>query len=189
MVYFGTGKYYDEGDNSSAATPRHSFYAIADIGSTVDKSTLLTKTMTTDISATPPERIVDGNAPNNPVWATQNGWQLHMDANGERVTTKPLLIQDKLIFPTLIPTGSPCDNGGRSWIMEVVAVGDKFVGASVLGDNLYNEFLILGDLGFGQKPGQGKGGIVGTGTDSTLLNIDASTDASADGRQSWRQLR
>lgn len=185
MVYVGTGKYYDSGDNSTSAVPRHSFYAIADVGATVLKSSLLQKTMTTT-TTTPPVRTVSTA---NPDWTTQNGWYLDFDANGERVTTKTLLIQDKLIFPTLIPTGSPCDHGGKSWVMEIPAVGDKFVNSTVLDGNIYNEFLVLGDLAFGQRPNPGEASILGTGSNATPVEIEAATEPTTDGRQSWRQVR
>lgn len=188
MVYFGTGKYYDTGDNLASASPQHSFYAIADIGSVVNRASLDAKTISTTYGTVPDRNV----SKDNPDWVTQNGWVLDFndaEAVGERVTTKALLIQDKLIFPTLIPSSSPCQYGGRSWLMEVTAVGDKYVNSSVLDDNLYGEYLILGDIGFGQTKDNGEAKILGSGTDATLLGIDAKYDGATDGRQSWRQVR
>jgi type IV pilus assembly protein PilY1 len=73
--------------------------------------------------------------------------------------------------------------------MAVMAVGDKAKGNPPPIDNLLNSFLVLGDLGFGQLGEAGKGAIVGSGTDATLLNIKAEYDSGAEGRQSWRQLQ
>jgi type IV pilus assembly protein PilY1 len=193
MVYFGTGKYFDVGDNSGAATPIHSFYAIADIGEEVARSSLFKKTLDTDTETVNTRKVVEDTEPvKSPDWPTAgvNGWRLDFDdTNGERVTTKALLLQDWLIFPTLIPSSSSCNYGGRSWLMAVMAVGDKAKGNPPPIDNLLNSFLVLGDLGFGQLGEAGKGAIVGSGTDATLLNIKAEYDSGAEGRQSWRQLQ
>lgn len=196
MVYFGTGKYFDVGDNSSSTTPRHSYYAIADVGTEVKRSDLFVKELqttyksATDGSGTDSRKVKqDVAAPvQSPDWKTQNGWYLDFnDTAGERVTTKAILLQDYLIFPTLIPSGIACQYGGGSWLMAVRAVGDK-AGITPI-KNTYNGFLVLGDLGFGQLGEAGKGAVVGSGTDATLLNIKAEYDAASEGRQSWRQLQ
>jgi type IV pilus assembly protein PilY1 len=193
MVYFGTGKYFDVGDNTTSTTPTHSFYAIADIGTAVTRATLFKKELNTSYSDTSNTRKVkqDTASPvQSPDWTTDNGWYLDFnDTGGERVTTKALLLQDWLIFPTLIPSGLACEYGGSSWLMAVMAVGDRAKGNPVPIENTLNKFLVLGDLGFGQLTKAGTGAIVGSGTDATLLNIKAEYDASAEGRQSWRQLQ
>ncbi len=191
MVYFGTGKYYDVGDNIVSDTPVHSFYAVADIGEEVTRGTMYPKTLTTNTLSpfSTSTRIVNQDeAGEGPDWSVHNGWYLDFtDTDAERVTTKAILLADKLIFPTLIPSSASCEYGGRSWLMEVVAVGDKFVGQKVLENIIPNDFLVLGDIGFGVTPGGGA--IVGSGTDATLFNEDANPPLSAAGRQSWRQLR
>lgn len=188
MAYFGTGKYYDAGDNIAAGSPLYSFYAIADIDATVDFNDLQEKTFTT-IELTPfsaSTRVVNEVNPN---WGSQHGWYLDFnDTAGERVTTKPILLADKLIFPTLIPSTAACEFGGRSWIMQVTAVGDKFTGQTVIPQLIPQEFLMLGDLGFGLT-GPGTGALIGSGTDATLVNEDATPPAETTGRQSWRELR
>lgn len=189
MVYFGTGKYFDSGDNAASVTPIHSYYAIADMGRTVARSDLFVKTLTTSYTSKTRSVNQDVAVPvQSPDWANNNGWRLNFDTDGERVTTKAILLQDWLIFPTLIPSALSCDYGGRSWLMAVRAVGDKASAKSPL-TNVLNTFLVLGDVGFGQLGTAGKGAIVGSGTDATLLNIEAEYDASTEGRQSWRQLQ
>src|SRR5690606_12140086 len=104
--------------------------------------------------------------------------------------------------------------GGRSWIMEVPAVGDKYVGHSILDGNVENDFLILGDLSFGLlppgrddgsngdnggddtpqpplqcEPGQHPAKVFAVGSDGSLVSQDACLDGNALGRMSWRQLR
>src|SRR5690606_27161986 len=47
--------------------------------------------------------------------------------------SKPLLIYDRLLFPTMITSSDPCSFGGSGWQMELVAVGDRFGGHSIFG--------------------------------------------------------
>ena len=203
MVYFGTGKYYDAGDNVATATPRYSMYAVADTGSTttVSKTTLLKKALNS--SGVFDRRVKEAN----PNWTTQNGWYIDFDTvNGERVTTTPILIADKLLFATLIPSASPCDFGGTSWVMEVVAVGNKFVNQHVLDKDVNLEALVLGEFAYATtgksdptdptkpKPEpddpckDSTGTLIGSDSRGDLLNqcIDLPDFY---GRQSWRQLR
>ena len=184
MVYFGTGKYFDLGDES-IGTNTQAFYAIADIGSTVAISSLLKKTMvTTAITARDDSKI-------NPARATQNGWYLLFDNTvGERVTTKPLLLFDKLIFQTLIPSGVECDNGGGSWLMEVPAVGDKYVDKRLLKANEYNP-LSVGDPTGVVNSVTGEGSIVSnpSTSDAPPKVVEADFPGAILGRQSWHQVQ
>jgi len=188
MVYFGTGKYYDSGDNIASASPRHSMYAIADIGPnanpnlpSVTRATLLKKLLNSPVIN---YRVQEAN----PNWVTQNGWYIDFDVtNGERVKNTPLLITDKLIFSTLIPSANPCDNGGSSWLMEVVAVGDKFIGQHVIDEPTEPLPPIYGELGFGVTR-NGEGEII-IGTTGKPREEEAKLDDKITGRQSWRQLR
>jgi type IV pilus assembly protein PilY1 len=189
MVYFGTGKYFDVGDEGTNIGAQ-AFYAIADIGSTVQISTLLKKTMVT--TGTTKRELSPKNL--NPNWATQNGWYLLFDditnAKGERVTAKPLLLFDKLIFQTLIPSTNACDNGGASWLMEVPAVGDKYTDKMLLNPNEYNP-LSLGDLSFIANISTGEGSIISNPStskstpDQTVVPLPTSLG----GRQSWHQVQ
>src|SRR5690606_21578179 len=81
-------------------------------------------------------------------WDTYKGWYLDFNLiAGERVITKPVLVMDRLIFNTVIPSSIPCDYGGRSYAMELVAVGDKNIGHTVLGPNANTELdnLVVGE--------------------------------------------
>ncbi len=186
MVYFGTGKYYDVADNIVSSVPTHSFYAIADVGSTVSRSDLHEKSMTTSYSA-PAQRVVDESS--KPDWDTDEGWVLDfVDTPGERVTTKPLLVQDRLYFPTLIPSSNPCSYGGSSWLMGVVAIGDERYAHFEAFDPLYNEALILGNIGFGLTPTFDAKITYGTSLGDND-ETDPPFDNDGEGRQSWRQLQ
>ncbi|WP_331344274.1 pilus assembly protein [Cellvibrio sp. UBA7661] len=186
MVYFGTGKYYDDGDDAVGSV-KHSFYAIADIGSTVSYSNLRKKTMKTTYSSTP-KRELDKDQ--NPDWRTQDGWVLDFDdtsAQGERVTTKAILLFDKLIFPTLIPSNHACKYGGNSWLMEIPAVGDRYVGVNILKEMTYADYLILGNLNATLSGDIGN--IIKNSSLGKIETEDLSLPAPIEGRQSWRQLQ
>lgn len=144
MVYFGTGKYFEVGDNEASAYPRHSFYAIADGGEPLVYSSrndiLHRKHFTQDTSGRRTifgERNVVGTVVTSAVnWQEKRGWYIDFNVvNGERIITKPVLIMDRLIFNTVKPSAIACDYGGESWMMELVAVGDKQIAHSVLGDH------------------------------------------------------
>jgi type IV pilus assembly protein PilY1 len=190
MVYFGTGKYYEIGDVGNIVI--QSFYAIADIGSTVSSASLLQKTMTNSVTSTTRTRTISQTNPN---WTSQNGWYLNFDdqvnTNGERVTVKPLLLFDKLIFQTLIPSVNACDYGGSSWLMELTAVGDKYIGKSLLSPNLYNPYLILGELSFVYNKTTGGASVI-SNPSSSAAGIQQSAltlPTQVEGRESWHQAQ
>jgi len=142
MVYFGTGKYFDRGDNSVSATPVHSFYAIADTGAELTESRerlFHEKTFTESASRRTivNERVSDQGSVRHAVdWVNKRGWFMDFKYTaGERVIVKPILISDRLLFTTLIPSDTACDYGGRSWAMELVAVGDRNINHSILDEN------------------------------------------------------
>src|SRR5690606_28651874 len=99
MVYFGTGKYFEVGDNDTSADPRHSFYAIADGGEPLVYSSrnniLHKKHFTQDASYNRTifgERNVVGTTVTSAVnWQEKNGWYLDFDVeDGERIIIKPV---------------------------------------------------------------------------------------------------
>ncbi|WP_439510693.1 pilus assembly protein [Marinimicrobium koreense] len=208
MVYFGTGKYFENSDNlATADTPQNSFYAIADLGSELDYTSNTAQDGRTSILHEKAiiqgteNRTIDGQGRNEPDWtdASVNGWFIDFDtALGERVVSKPLLLFDRLIFPTLIPSGVACEFGGRSWLMELVAIGDRYYGENLLDGIEEYDSLILGDPTFGVV-GQGAGKLILNPSDGgvngqdgeigRLLEEDVDIPTDALGRQSWRQIR
>lgn len=196
MVYFGTGKYIDAGDNSNSNVNIESFYAIVDDGEEVARADLHVRNMQTDMSAEPPTRVVNNtNAMGGAIdWQNHKGWMVHFNSiAGERVVSKPLLIQDRLIFTTVIPSQVSCEFGGNSWMMDMAAVGDRssyderYVNESIIGGNLYNNFMILGDLSLVLN---GKNAsILGSATNAQLIETPATLIEAYIGRQSWRQIK
>lgn len=196
MVYFGTGKYTDAGDNSNSNVNIESFYAIADLGQEVTRNQLHVRSMNTNMLAEPPSRTVSNvDATGAPIdWQTDKGWVLDFNSiAGERVIAKPLLIQDRLIFTTVIPSQVSCEFGGNSWMMDLAAVGDRssyderYINESIIGGNMYNNFMVLGDLSFVLN---GKNAsILGSATNAQLIETPASLIDAYTGRQSWRQIK
>lgn len=133
MVYVGTGKYFEVGDNivPTATTPDvMSIYGIHDVGAVVARADLLqqqifyeaTGTFTHPTSGDTYDwdiRLVTQNG-----ITSESGWYIDLisPANGEegeRVVAPALVWNDRVIFTTLIPNEDPCTWGGTSWLMEV----------------------------------------------------------------------
>lgn len=207
MVYVGTGKYFDIADNEAATNPRHSFYALVDMGVPITetgRSSLHRKTIETGAGRSIGNNTVD--------WATVKGWYLDFNVtNGERVTLKALLVFDRLVIATLIPSAIPCEFGGSSWLMQMSAVDDTDY------NHVGNDYLILGDLGFGvpsppptddpdgptdpDDPDAGEEpsppceegfietSVLVSGSDGTTSTLTVCVPDSLLGRMSWRQLQ
>jgi type IV pilus assembly protein PilY1 len=164
MVYFGTGKYYETGDNSVGANPPiERFYGVRDEGDnrkvatsdlveqtiiaeqavTVTTDNKGTTTTSDDVQKTYRLRGVSANPIN---WSNNKGWYLTLTspvnvAKGERVVSAPRLRLGRVIFPTVIPSSEPCDAGGTSWLMEIDALTGGRLGESVFdldGNLLFN---------------------------------------------------
>lgn len=201
MVYFGTGRYIYDGDNFAEAAPVHSFYAIADLDPSVTSITRSNGTMhEKSMSASDGVRVIAGErgqANGQTVslmdWNTFKGWYLDFDLiAGERVITKPVLLMDRLIFNTIIPSSVPCDYGGRSFAMELVAVGDKNIGHTVLGPNANVEMdnLVVGEASvFSGKGGDQEGAKVDCDIEGNCDSAAMSFWGGWRGRMNWRQYR
>lgn len=136
MVYFGTGKYVEVGDNNPGATPSptHTFYGLWDKdtngngGTPIVRADLLAQTITEGTFRT---------VTNNPIYwdgetyagtpsftGSHKGWRddlLTTTAGdlGEMVVSNPILRSTRVIFTTLIPDTQQCTSGGSSWLMEL----------------------------------------------------------------------
>jgi type IV pilus assembly protein PilY1 len=137
MVLFGTGKYLENADTTTYST--QSFYGVWDKDGTTTvtgrsqlKEQLIKETQTVTQTAgamlTNSYRVTT-KAFNTPAdWATYYGWYMDFPAQtvptdpGERIAYNPLLRNDRIVFPTLIPSNTPCLAGGSSWLMELDAL-------------------------------------------------------------------
>ena len=140
MVYFGTGKYFEKNDNT--ATTQHTLYGIWDKTATNDQISYTTANKATVLQShsilfeltnpttAPPTgggstaagsfRVTDDIGTID--WTTKRGWYMNLQTSGdasERVVTSPILRNGRVIFTTMIPSPSPCEFGGTSWIMEL----------------------------------------------------------------------
>lgn len=190
MVYFGTGQYFATNDNVVSATPPvQSFYGILDgTAITVTNRSVLHQKIISSQVATTSRTVTEGSIN----WASVSGWYMNLlDAGisigtGERVITKPILVYDRLIFTTFIPSTLVCDGGGSGWLMEVGGVGDDSATFRIFdNDGKYLEVAVL------------KVSALIKGGDSVYLPLsDIKGNISTEkgnhpegGRLSWRQLR
>lgn len=182
-VYFGTGKYYEAGDQArSSGDPYHSFYGITDEISTtktiITRDDLVPKTF---VSAA--DRRVNEPAIN---WSEKSGWRLDLGySDGERVVAKPLLIADRLVFPTIIPSTTSCEDGGKSWLLETSAVypGGAY---TVLNGEPESGTVTLGPIGVGVTKDT-LTLLIGR-SDGNPDDVEGNQPPRSTGRQSWREL-
>jgi len=209
MVYFGTGKYFDVGDNLFSSV-QQSFYAVPDLGpgNAVTRSSLVARVMSTNYS--PASRTIQTVVPD---WSTKKGWYIDLDLISgsqinERVTTKALLVQDYLIINTLIPSQKTCEAGGQSWIMSTCAICDRYLANgnvdlppldTKLNPEIYSGDLVISLGGAGKaSPGlptnaqdcdAASASAIGSGSMAGLTSNGLTVCGNNYGRQSWRQLR
>lgn len=127
MVYFGTGKFLETGDNSTSGASTQSFYGIWDqfSNTTVAGSKLLAQTVLNGSDLTATERFVSDNAINwdisGATGTTHLGWYMDLPVTGEKQVTNSVLRQNRIIFTTLIPPAgsSPCSSNLDGWIMAL----------------------------------------------------------------------
>ncbi|KKM94369.1 hypothetical protein LCGC14_1199010 [marine sediment metagenome] len=137
ILLFGTGKYFEVGDNSSTGQVTQSFYGIWD-PRTSDLNrftrTNLEGRRLTDIQlAGQNYRTVSPySSSENIVWGLDSsldqkrGWYVDLlsqnNANtnnfGERQVSNSIVSDEKIIFTTLVPSDDECDFGGSSWLLE-----------------------------------------------------------------------
>lgn len=127
LVFFGTGQYFAEGDQSVGSTIQ-SLYGIWDKeGGTAIDLTNRSMLQSQEILG---EAEVAGNnfrlLSKEPIdWDTQRGWYVdlivHGNLTGERVVDKPILNLGRAIFTTIIPYAleNPCDPKGTTWFLAV----------------------------------------------------------------------
>lgn len=128
MLYFGTGKYYESGDNTVGATPDiQSFYGIREDGSQVSRSDLVAQTIDVEDTTSFTDfnvRVTSDNAVN---YSLKEGWYMDLKLAaasaglGERVINKPILRDDRVFFTSIVPSNDACSLGGESWLMELNA--------------------------------------------------------------------
>lgn len=103
LVYFGTGRYLAASDLSSTAT--QAFYCLVDDNSGASISPASLVNQTSSIQAVGPGH---------------RGWYVNLvQAAGERITRRPVLIAGTLYVPSFRPNSAACQNGGESWLYSL----------------------------------------------------------------------
>jgi len=160
LVYFGTGQYIANGD--TANTQVQTYYAIWDNGSpvlTTNRSQLQQQSITLQNNQT----FLDANgnefsfdvretSANTVDYAGgKRGWFMDLQPpatpGGERVVSRPLLIADRVIFVSVVPSTDRCEAGGVSWLFELNAVTGARLESSVFDFNNDGSFNGLDTAG------------------------------------------
>lgn len=127
LVMFGTGKYFEVGDNSATGQITQSFYAIWDKAeetlTPIVRSNLLQQTIDSEVRVSGSDYRVTSNTEID--WANEKGWFIDLISPGaasnlgERQVSNAIIRNGKIIFTTLLPSDDPCLDGGTSWLMEL----------------------------------------------------------------------
>jgi type IV pilus assembly protein PilY1 len=143
VVYFGTGKYIEVGDNSQANQQNQSFYGVfADpVASETETPTRPTRANLLRQTVLQEQTLGNGNlvrlsSQNAIDLSSHKGWYIDLYNTatagldptpasglnkGERQISRPLLRDGRIVFTTLIPSDQPCEFGGSGWLMELDA--------------------------------------------------------------------
>lgn len=235
MVYFGTGKYFEKNDDTSTAM--QTIYAIwdktqsnDDIADTstdtaAEKRTVLQEHKIIfegdnplDLTDLLKIRVTDDVGPvSYSGGGAKRGWYINLQVVGaslvgERVVSAPILRNKRIIFTTIIPSGSPCEFGGSSWIMEFDPMTGNRLSESVFdlngdGDFTSSDFIeiniggvnvrvpangVRSTEGMIKSPaiisGGGKEYKISSGTTGNVLVVSEKGSANRS-RASWRQIR
>lgn len=134
MVFIGTGKYFEDGDNKAGKNPQiQSFYGLWDKDARksddeISESKLVEQTIDSETTAFGrPIRLTSANAVD---YQKQSGWYMDLilkdgKALGERAVSNPVYHDGRITFTTLVPppedNDNPCISGGSGWLMELYA--------------------------------------------------------------------
>ena len=199
LLMFGTGKYIESTDNSSASG-RMTYYAAWDKGTNnLTRSNMESR----EIVSSNDLRTVNGNAID---WNTQYGWYMDLvnisstggtpADEGERVVSDSLLRRSVLFFNTIITDTANCAIAGGGWLMSVdfdSGLAPSFAVFDANGDGTIDS-SDAGFMGSAYKHGlPSKSGILGEkqytpGTDGTIDTRDVNVGAgNSEGRMSWTE--
>ncbi|MDD5389226.1 MAG: PilC/PilY family type IV pilus protein [Gallionellaceae bacterium] len=149
LLLFGTGKYLEASDASSAAV--QSFYGLWDrAGATGTEGVLAGASiagrqwlLAQSVNEYSAGSVIDGRATNIGVriptgsavlWCNAAntsscetggvpsawlGWRMDLPSTGERLTGIPQLLNRVIYFSTFIPSDAPCQHGGDGWLMAL----------------------------------------------------------------------
>jgi len=128
MVFFGTGKYFEVGDNAPVADPQvQTFYGIWDdpeASGAVSRNDLQAQTID---GQTTEDGYELRSVSDDPIdWETEKGWYLNLAVGstnkGERFIGTPRVELGNAIFTTFTSLGDECDPGGENWLYVLNAI-------------------------------------------------------------------
>ncbi len=129
LVFFGTGKYLEQGDLND--TQVQSLYAVWLNDNLKDGAleaegveVLRSQLLAQDILLTATDAFKGKHArvttKHKIDWSTHKGWYIDLDTEaGERAHQSPFLRGGRVIFATLTPSADTCAGGGSSWLYEL----------------------------------------------------------------------
>lgn len=215
MVYVGTGKYFELGDNVVPSSPQtQTFYGLYDNNASTiaQRGNLQVQTIDSQVTQTIGSTSFGFrfSTPNEVSYPTQRGWYMDLltpasvspsGSLGERVIAFPLLRNGRVIFVTLIPKpANSCESGGESWLMELDALNGKSLGTppwDLNKDNTFNN----SDLVDNKVPSGMKKSDIGTLKTPSVVTVpggevklpigvmESGSAAPTPSRASWRQLQ
>ena len=221
MVYVGTGKFLETGDQKNIDL--QTFYGVRDCGiaanctsTTFTRGDLLAQTIeaeerraynTDGASYGETVRRISQNTPaqeNNDT--SYKGFYIDLAINGtqkkgERMTAKPIIWSDRVIFNTIVPGSDECKPEGSGFLYEANRSTGGRLGITVFdldhdgsfGDK--NDLFTTGEQVSGKEVGMG-GGITTQGSTKYVGNIKGrvsktlnNTMGTALGRKGWWKIR
>ena len=181
-VYFGTGKFFEDGDNQvSGSGPVQSFYAVFDDNNAqrtpvVGRNALLQQGIVDEVTLANygTYRVTSNNALGN-----QPGWFINLVSpvlgfQGERVIADPILQGGRIIFTTLFP-GDPCSGGSDGWLMELQARDGSRFDAPILDINGDGLFTVTTGTTQGDTVTNGGQQVAPSGVKSTVGGLQTPT--------------
>lgn len=150
LVLFGTGQYFQVGDNASSDV--QSLYGIWDEGESVLRSDLTEQSILAEVNDSGRNwRITSKYALD---WNTSKGWFLDLISpnrgqEGERIVSPALIRHGRVIFTSVVPSLSACEAGGTSWITELDLLTGAQTGKPVFdvdGDRSIDNGDVIDDL-------------------------------------------
>lgn len=194
LIYFGTGKYFENGDLTD--TSEQSMYAIWDRGDSQLSRDNLQEQLIAETGGTL-RNITGGTIDWAGEVAREYGWFMDLPESGERVLNPPKFRGEILFFETYTPNSDACASGGTSWFMSVTMDG---VDPPFAVFDANNDGVISADEGIyaGQKisnSSTGATGILGNSQYYQNLSgqpdqreVNYGEDTNRAGRLGWREL-
>ena len=193
MVYFGTGRFFADGDQSD--TKVQSLYGLLDKGAAITgRSELVEQSITTELTAG--GRNVRKASVNAVSYESKRGWYIDLNfggAKGERVVSTPRRVFGRIFYTTMVPSQDPCKFGGTSWLMELdpysgamPAVSIIDVGGEVLA-GIMSTVGIVKSFEFLSGAGAVAVGLGSTGA-TEAIRLAPPVVGMNTGRVSWREI-